>query len=154
MKGCSCIRTLGLQPRWKTRTSAVYLGFSQFPCRTVSEISGALWSIPTNDHKAWFYNEIQHSLRKSLTLSSQALERKKAIWHSCCNHGQPGNTSAVENAHPHSLKVPNIAHILLETSRSAFPLVFSRSRSGPSRWTGRWANGQIKQYLKNQELLE
>src|ERR1043165_419611 len=27
-----------------------------------------------------FYNEIQHSLRKSLTLSSQALERKNAIW--------------------------------------------------------------------------
>jgi hypothetical protein len=144
VKGCSCFRMLGVQLTPPIRTSAVYLRLATFLARTVSEISGELWSIPTNDHKAWFYNEIQHSLRKSLTLSSQALERKKAIWHSCCSHGQPGKTSAVENAHPHSLKVPNIAHILLETSRSAFPLVFSRSRSGPSRWTGRWANGQIK----------
>jgi len=51
-RGCSCFRTLGLQPRWKTRTSAVYLGFSQFLARTVSEISGEPWSIPANDHKA------------------------------------------------------------------------------------------------------
>jgi len=152
--GRSPFRTLWVQRRWETRTPVLNMGFCHLPCkegfwdfgRTV--VHSYKWSLGR------FYNEIQHSLRKSLTLSSQALERKKAIWHSSCNHGQPGKTSAVENAHPHSLKVPNIAHILLETSRSAFPLVFSRSRSGPLRWTGRWANRQIKWYLKNQAALE
>ena len=50
-----------------------------FLATTVSETRGELWSIPTDEHKARFYNEIQHSLRKSLTLSSQVLKRKKAI---------------------------------------------------------------------------
>jgi hypothetical protein len=48
----------------------------------------------------------------------------------------------------------NPENIPLETSTSEFPVVFSRTVSGPSSYTERWTNERIKQRLKIQEALD
>jgi hypothetical protein len=63
-------------------------------------------------------------------------------------------TSEVENMDSDTSKAPSTENIPLETSRSEFPSVFSRTVSGPSSYTGRWTNERIKQRLKLQEALD
>jgi hypothetical protein len=54
----------------------------------------------------------------------------------------------------HASEAPSTGNIPLETSSSEFPFVFSRTVSGPSSYTERWANERIKQHLKIQEALD